>query len=140
MPEELTRAQLEAMATPKLVELYNRLTGSQLKRLQSRSIGIERIIVELNKQNAVRTASGARTVQGEASVKMGRPPFDYSVEVSVLGQSTVRPSSMRGKILAFMKEHGGKARCSELVTQFGAQARGAVIKLLATGWLKRVQS
>lgn len=141
MPEELTRSQLDAMPTPKLVELYNRLTGAQLRRFQSRKIGIERIVVELNRQRpaevqATRTVSPLATTDA----KRGRPRKDFAVQISALGQSTVRSSSMRGKILAWLKEHDSKGTTQQLTEAFGEKARGAINKLLEVGWLKREQT
>lgn len=143
-----TREQLEAMSTPELIKLYNRITGKSTKRFSSREAGIKSLLTAISERAArpqlpqgarvtgVRTVRAGKEVDASKS-RAGRPQIVYSVHVAE-GKSEVRASSLRGKILAHMKACS-TASITELEEKFGEAARGAVQKLLdpKVGWLKR---
>lgn len=154
--ERKTKAQLEAMATAELVAHYNVLLESErkplIKRFESKSKGIARILKWYEEHPAVAATTpptpaapavreSVRTVSPMA-VRSGRPHLNYHVKLTpddAAGKSRVRETSLRGKILAHLRAHGGSAPITALEEAFGRKARGAVMKLMIVNWVTKEQ-
>lgn len=116
-----------------LVNIYNRLSGKQVKRFATRQRGVELILSVLPKEEV--------PVPKRKPADTGRPLAKFSVELVPEGKSAVRGESLRGRILAYLKSlPSPRAAITELEEKFGREARGAVQKLMdpRVAWLKRV--
>lgn len=141
-----TRSQLEALPTHELIKLYNtvRLEGAPLvKRFSSREAGINQLLKALaarsttsQKDAKVRTVLDGKN-DGK-SAKAGRPVTGFSVKLADHGKSEVRATSLRGQIIAYVKECGGVAKTADIEVKFGEPTRGAILKLIEVEWLSRV--
>lgn len=150
--------KLKLLSTKDLLAKYNELTGKSIKRFSSRDAGEKQTLAAMTaakpaaakkpKKVAAETTTitaPAETVAA-AQVKVmkenatqGRPNLDYKIELSE-GVAKVRDSSLRGKIMAYLRTAGTpkQVALSALVTMFGVEAKGAVQKLTQTKWLRRI--
>lgn len=87
------------------------------------------------------STAGIRTIRNGS--KIGRPRLQFTVGLAI-GKTAVRKGSLRGKILQHLRDNPpSTATITALEALFNTselpnQTRGAVQKLLESGWLKRV--
>lgn len=137
-----TEQQLNAMTMEQLAETYSRLTGTAVKRFRDRPTGVKRCLAAL----AANTAANARShtcsdvaprTPESTGKKSGRPPKVIPIKLRTSGRSTVRESSLRGKVMQYLRASGGVSTTEELEQKFGKLVRGALNKLFAAGWIER---
>lgn len=153
----MTPEQVRALSTVELVAIYNRLTGKSITRFASRAKGEAQVLKVLQAANveaararvARSVAPIARTVNGSASEKRGRPKSRFIVQLTEAnGKSKPQKESDRMKLIEWLRAKGpithegaelpNAASIDSIETHFAKRMRGVVQKLLDKGWLKRI--
>ena len=151
-----TKDEIHLMSNQALLAYYNKIAGKSVTRFPSRAIGEERAFLAQSapKKAAKKPAKSVSAKKPAAAKKpvaavaakpagggksFGRPAVDFKLVVTE-GTGTVRESSLRGKILAHMKQQPASStiRLSDLVSKFGQETKGAIQKLTVCHWVKRI--
>lgn len=124
--------KIKLMPTSKLITLYNKLSGKSIKSFSSRASAENRTI-------AAQACADERA--SKRTPLRGRPIIDFQIKLDASsGRTKVRDGSLRGRILAHMREADAPngVALSSLTKKFGEGAKGAVQKLLQVKWLRRI--
>lgn len=142
----MTKDQVQALKTPELVALYNRLTASNVKRFSTRATAEKRVLEALSRQPAPRTVSG----NSSAAIKKGRPRIAF---IFILTESQAKShhqkGSIREQLCAWLKtrthavefngeQHTLAATIDEAEQHFNRKLRGVIQKLEEKKWVRRV--
>lgn len=130
----MTPEQVNALSTPELIALYNRLTGKSITRFASRAKGASQVLKALAAQPK------ARTVNGSASGRTGRPKAQYSVQLTEeRAKSKPNPKSDRWALIEWLRaQPNATASIDAIEAHFKKRMRGVAQKLIAKLWLKRL--
>lgn len=132
---EITKQKLAEMSMKDLLALYNRLANKKTKRFESRAKGEAAVTKLLVLREDSAPLPEPRTVAKlTGDVQKGRPNMEFTV-TKTTGRTKVQAGSLRGKILADIGDKTVSVK--ELQEKFGIPTRGAIQKLIVTGWLKR---
>lgn len=115
-PEQVKLSEIPLASMEELVKEYNKHSEKPIAKFRNRATAEERVAAVLPAQR-------------------GRKPINPTVAFLPNGQSQVRASSVRGEVLAFIRENSPVAK-QDIDRKFGRNTAGFIDKLAEMGHVK----
>lgn len=116
--DQVKPSEIASASTAELVAEYNKITGKNIAKFKNRATAEEKVASVLPKQR-------------------GRKPINATYKYVGTDEVRVRDTSMRGQVLAAIKE-AGKIQKADLDRKFGQNTSGFVSKLVLSGHIQQL--